>query len=192
MNLIVLLRRGDGMFWGGLKRFARALLSVHLPVGPVSRPFFAFLYGLHVGVREGGILVIEVFLVRAFPFRQVNVRPWGMGWVMEFLPYITAAVESSSGETSGLPANRHPRFSIAGTMRSSLLIGDHTFVGHGCSIAVGSSVRIGKHCLLAGGVKISDYDGHPIDAILRRSSPPLPEEIKPVVIGDDVWIARAR
>jgi acetyltransferase-like isoleucine patch superfamily enzyme len=69
-----------------------------------------------------------------------------------------------------------------------LMIGDHTFIGHGCSIAVGSSIRIGAHCLLAGGVGVADYDGHPTDAVLRRTSPAPPESIKPVVIGDDVWI----
>jgi acetyltransferase-like isoleucine patch superfamily enzyme len=69
-----------------------------------------------------------------------------------------------------------------------LVIGDHTFIGHGCAISVGSSVRIGKHCLLAGGVGVADYDGHPTDAMLRRTSSAPRESIKPVVIGDDVWI----
>ena len=50
---------------------------------------------------------------------------------------------------------------------------------------------IGKHCLLSGGVSVSDYDGHPTDAVLRRTSPAPRESIEPVVIGDDVWIGAA-
>jgi acetyltransferase-like isoleucine patch superfamily enzyme len=70
-----------------------------------------------------------------------------------------------------------------------LIIGDDTFIGHGCSFAVSCSVKVGKHCLLAGDVQVSDYDGHPIDAGRRRAGEPTPPEgIRPVVIGDDVWI----
>ena len=36
---------------------------------------------------------------------------------------------------------------------------------------------------------VYDLDGHPLDAERRRNGEPSPaEEIKPVVIGDDVWI----
>jgi acetyltransferase-like isoleucine patch superfamily enzyme len=39
-------------------------------------------------------------------------------------------------------------------------------------------------------VSVGDYDGHPIDPVLRRFSSAPPEEIRPVMIGDDVWIGR--
>jgi NDP-sugar pyrophosphorylase family protein len=45
--------------------------------------------------------------------------------------------------------------------------------------------------LIAGGVTIADYDGHPLDDVARRAgAPPLASEIKPVTIGDDVWIGQ--
>lgn len=73
--------------------------------------------------------------------------------------------------------------------RPRLVIGNNTFVGHDCSFAIADSVRIGSHVLISSGVRVSDYDGHPIDAAERRAGKPAPpESVKPVTIGDDVWI----
>jgi acetyltransferase-like isoleucine patch superfamily enzyme len=70
-----------------------------------------------------------------------------------------------------------------------LAIGDATFVGHNCAFLVSTSITIGKHCLLAGGVRLSDFDGHPIDAGQRRANQPTPADtVCPVTVGDDVWI----
>jgi acetyltransferase-like isoleucine patch superfamily enzyme len=80
-------------------------------------------------------------------------------------------------------------FGNRGERTPELTIGDHTFVGHGCGFACASSITVGKHVLLAGGVQISDYDGHPVDAERRRAGEPTPPEgIRPVVIGDGAWI----
>jgi len=35
---------------------------------------------------------------------------------------------------------------------------------------------------------IADNPGHPIDAEARRTRPVTPDQVKPVVIGDDAWI----
>ena len=40
-----------------------------------------------------------------------------------------------------------------------------------------------------GGVRVFDLDGHPIDAELRRRGEPTPPDgIRPVILGNDVWI----
>src|SRR5207247_2133879 len=50
----------------------------------------------------------------------------------------------------------------------------------------------GRHCLLAAGVRVFDFDGHPLDADRRRRGEPAPADaIRPVTIGDDVWIGTA-
>jgi acetyltransferase-like isoleucine patch superfamily enzyme len=68
-------------------------------------------------------------------------------------------------------------------------------IGNGCSLGfmvqfrVAQKVEIGNNCMIAGWVRISDYDGHPLDP--RRKEEGLkvsPEEVKPVIIEDDVWI----
>ncbi|MBX9580844.1 MAG: hypothetical protein K2X87_11100 [Gemmataceae bacterium] len=108
---------------------------------------------------------------------------------MEALPYISGdgrivlgagvRLSGKSGFAFGRPAPHPPE----------LMIGDGTFVGHACRFSVGRSVRVGRHCLLAGGVQVFDMDGHPLDADRRRAGDPTPPgQIAPVVIGDDVWV----
>jgi len=66
-----------------------------------------------------------------------------------------------------------------------------TFIGHLSDLRVSRSIRIGSHCLIAGGVSIADYDGHPLDAAQRRGEATLPAaDVRSVKIGDDVWIGQ--
>jgi acetyltransferase-like isoleucine patch superfamily enzyme len=186
MNVITLLRRGNGPVWGTLKRVAQAVLRLHVPVGPVTRPLFRALYALHVGVREGLLWLLR--FVWFEPLFRSQCSAVGRGLVMESLPYIVGCGKITLGDNVRMSGK--PSFAFLNRWEDApqLIIGDHSVVGHGCIIAVGSSVRIGKDCLLAGGVSISDHDGHPIDAVLRRTSPPPPVAIKAVELGDDVWI----
>ena len=189
MNLVVRLRRGEGPFWARLKSIAKAVLCFHLPVGPLSRPFFASLYLLHVAGREVGLWLLRFFWFE--PLLRSQCASVGTGLRMEKLPYLNGRGKIMLGayvELSGKPS-----FTFLNRWKDmpELNVGDYSFLGHNCSIAVGSSVRIGRHCLLASGVSIADYDGHPVDAALRRIGRPSPREaILPVVIGDDVWIGR--
>lgn len=73
--------------------------------------------------------------------------------------------------------------------RPTLEIGDHTSIGHGVSITVARHVKIGRHCHIAGGTRIFDSSGHPADPAKRLAGlPPDDDEVKPVTIGDNVWI----
>jgi len=186
MNPVILIRRGEGPVWGRLKRLAQAILRLHLPVVPLTRPFFRMLYWLHVGVRDGGIFLLNFFWFE--PLFRSQCTAVGRGVAIEFLPFISGNGKIILGD--GVWMAGKPSFGFLNRWIDApeLIIGDHTFIGSGCSIAVAESVRIGRYCRLAGGVGISDYDGHPTDALLRRTSPAPRESIKPVVIGDDVWI----
>jgi acetyltransferase-like isoleucine patch superfamily enzyme len=80
-------------------------------------------------------------------------------------------------------------FGRGGGTEPEFRIGDDTFIGHACAFSISSSIRIGRHCLLAGGVLIFDMDGHPLDAESRRAGDPTPPEgMAPVIVEDDVWI----
>jgi acetyltransferase-like isoleucine patch superfamily enzyme len=80
-------------------------------------------------------------------------------------------------------------FSSRFSDRPTLRIGSHTHVGGGCTITVAKRVTIGQHCLLAGGIWIADSNGHSTDPAARLAGlPPRPEEVRPVTIGDNVWI----
>jgi len=72
-----------------------------------------------------------------------------------------------------------------------LEIGDRTGIGHACSFTVAQRISIGRDCRIAGGVAIFDSSGHPSDPEARRRGEPAPSDtVKPVSIGDNVWIGR--
>lgn len=73
----------------------------------------------------------------------------------------------------------------------ALIIGDGSGIGHGCAFVVGKRITIGRNCQLSGDIWIADCNGHSTDPERRRSQmPPAHEEVRPVVIGDGVWIGR--
>ena len=187
MSIAVKIRQGEGPVWGPLKWVARKILHFHIPVSPLTRPFFAMLYGVHVFGREGLICALRFFWYEPL-FRSQCVSV-GESFQMESLPYLTGRGRIVLGDRVRLSGKSSFGFSNRLHAHPELVIGDDTFIGHDCSFGVADSVRIGSHCLLAGRVRVSDFDGHPLDAERRRAKEPTPREgIKPVVIGDDVWI----
>lgn len=70
-------------------------------------------------------------------------------------------------------------------------VGDHTSFGHRVTFAVARSVRIGERCLVADEVSFQDSSGHPTDPARRRAGlPPEADLVKPIVVGDNVWLGR--
>jgi acetyltransferase-like isoleucine patch superfamily enzyme len=187
MTLRKRLRRGEGPVWSRLRRLALASLSFHLPVNKFTRPVFRALYASHVFIREGWIWTRRFFWNE--PLFRSQCESVGAGFQMETLPYLTGRGRIVIGENVRLSGKSSIAFGGNGTGDPELVIGDGTFIGHGCGFNIQKSVRIGRNCLLASGVLIYDADGHPLDADRRRngeSSPP--EQIGAVTIGDDVWI----
>lgn len=70
-----------------------------------------------------------------------------------------------------------------------LEIGNNTTIGYGTTISVAKQVTIGNSVLIAPCCIIMDSDDHPIDPGRRfKREPVLAEEVKPVTIGNNVWI----
>jgi acetyltransferase-like isoleucine patch superfamily enzyme len=169
------------------KRFVLGLLHLHIPVGNVARPFVKILYGLHVAGREALIWLLRFFWYE--PLFRSRCERVGERLQMEKLPYITGAGRIVVGSDVWLSGKSTIGFGNRVYDTPEFSIGDHSFVGHNCSFLIAESVTIGKHCLLAGGVRVSDFDGHPADAEARRRNDPMPaDSIQPIVIGDDAWI----
>lgn len=184
MSLSAKLRRGEGPIFGPLKSVLKVFLGFHIPVNAFTRPLFRLLYRLHVFVRETWIWTKKIFWTE--PLFRSQCEDVGPGLRMEELPYIAGTGRIVLGAYVRLSGQ--PQISF-GRGDAELIIGDGTFVGHACGFNAGKSIRIGKHCLLATGVLIYDLDGHPLDAAARRAGEPSPDgEIRPVMIGDDVWI----
>ncbi len=66
---------------------------------------------------------------------------------------------------------------------SEILIGDNSGFS-GTVIAAAGSIRIGKNVLCGANTTITDFDWHGIMPDKRN----VPDEAKPVVIGDNVWV----
>ena len=188
MGPIERIRRGEGPFWGRMKRTAKAVLSFHIPANRLTLPIFRIAYRFHVVVRESWIWTKRFFWNEPL-FRSQCVSV-GSGFQMEQLPYIVGTGRIVIDDKVRLSGRQSIAFGRSmSTTLPEFVIGEGTFIGHQCSFNIGRSIRIGKHCLLAAGVAVFDMDGHPQDAALRRAGEPSPpESIGPVVIGDDVWV----
>jgi len=188
MSLLIKIRTGRGPIFRPLKRLARRALELHLPVSGPLKPAFRVLYQLHVASREAWIWAARFLWYE--PLFRSQCTSVGSRFQMEQLPYLVGdgniTVGSGvrlSGKSSIAFSNRYP------WGKPTIHIGDGTFIGHGCEFSVAKSIQIGARCLLAGGVQVRDHDGHPLDARLRSAGEPAPRDrVKPVIIGDDVWI----
>jgi len=170
-----------------IKPLAVRALTAHVPVAGSLRPFFRLLYALHVGGREGLGQILRFLWFE--PLLRSQCESVGAGFRMEQLPYIWGSGRIVIGERVRLSGKSSISFHHASDRVPELCIGDGSFVGHDCSIAVASSIAIGRHVLVAGGVRMSDYDGHPVDARSRRTGAPTPPDaVRPIVVEDDVWI----
>jgi len=189
MSLAAKLRRGEGPFWGTLKRAARSAVSFHLPVNALTRPACAALYRLHVAAREGFSWAGRFFWSE--PLFRSQCDAVGPGLRMECLPYIQGRGRIVLGARVRLSGKCSVTFGrgTPGAPPPTLTVGDGSFVGHNCGFNVGAAVTVGRHCLLATGVLIYDQDGHPLDADRRRAGDPTPPEaVAAVTLGDDVWV----
>ncbi len=73
----------------------------------------------------------------------------------------------------------------------TLQVGSHTLIGHHCIFTVGKEIRIGRHCQIASDVWFFDSSGHRTDPAERLAGlPPKLDEVRPVVVEDNVWIGR--
>ncbi len=187
MSILSRPRSRNSQFWLFVKFAVMRINQIHMPVTSLTRPLFAGLYVLHVSIREG---LIRLFRFLWFePLFRSQCERVGPRFQMEQLPYITGNGRIVVGSDVRLSGKSSIGFASHTSNKPALIIGDFTFIGHNCTFLVGQSVTIGKHCLLAGGVRVSDFDGHPIDAAQRRNNQPFSSEsIRPVSIGDDVWI----
>lgn len=169
------------------KQVANRILQWHVPVAAWNRPAYATLYRLHVASRESIAWLARLLWYE--PLFRSQCSRVGLRFRMEQLPYLTGSGDLSFGDDVQLSGKSSFAFSRRHCTRPRLIVGDGCFIGHRCAIVVGRQVSIGNHCLIAGGVRISDFDGHPIDPVKRRDGETTPSEcVRPVRVGDDVWL----
>ncbi len=168
-----------------LKAARKRFMRIGLAFPPlVFRPFlWAFL-----ALRTLWFTVIRIFVCE--PLFRAYCHSVGRGFrTGVFIHWVQGSGRIIIGNDVTLDGRSTFTFGSRFSESPTLTVGDGTTIGHGCSFAVGKSITIGRHCLIAQGVSMLDSSGHPLDPARRLAgAPPDPDDVKPVIIGDNVWI----
>jgi acetyltransferase-like isoleucine patch superfamily enzyme len=170
----------------GLRAAYRGLNNMSLPAP--GWMFCPLLYA-YLALREGYYFISRVFVCEPF-FKACCTR---YGRNLHTGNYIHA-VKGRGNLIVGdnVVINGKCRFEFGYAEEATLRIGDHVFIEQGTSFTIGREIAIGNWVQIGPRVEIFDTPGHPVDPGLRRAkSRALPEDVKPVRIGDGVWIGRA-
>jgi acetyltransferase-like isoleucine patch superfamily enzyme len=167
------------------RRAYRAALRFHLPV---PRPLGWLMLSAYNGVR--GLYYVTYRLLVCEPLFKAACRSYGRNVrTGVFVHFVTGAGDLVVGDDVYLDGKSSFGFGARFAERPLLRIGSRTYVGHSCSFTVSSRVTVGDDCFIAGGCYFLDSPGHPLDPARRLAhAPPDPEQVKPVTVGDNVWI----
>ena len=170
-----------------MKSTVKRILHAGVPVPGLLRPVVRMVYRIGVLTAEllrwayGGLIAATVVK---------SVAEGGQRLRIERIPYMRGGGRIVLGSDIYISGKIGIGFSRHSFTVPTLKVGDRTFIGHDCVFAIAGQVTIGNDCLIAGGVRIQDNDGHPLDPVLRREGKAVTaENIWPVVIGSNVWIA---
>ena len=182
-TILQAIRRAETPTTRRVKRAIQAVERAELPApraifGPIGVAFTASRLGRDFVARTA-------FYQPTFRARCDEVGPGLL--LYGGYPYIYGDLHLRFGAHCKLSAQTSL---VAGHVCASptLTIGDHSNIGAGVVISVCEAVTIGAHVRVANGVLIADNPGHPINADERRTRPVRREQVKPIVIHDDVWI----
>jgi acetyltransferase-like isoleucine patch superfamily enzyme len=175
----------DHSLAGMLRKLYRGIYGFSVPA---PRVLIVPALTLLIAIRTAYYFVLRVFI--AEPLFKAYCTKYGRNlhtgiyihWVQgkgELLIGDDVSVEGKCSFYFAVRYSEHPR----------LVIGDHTGIGHNCSFTVGKEIRIGKHCRFGAGVVVFDAPGHAADPAARLAGLPSTDgEVRPVFIGDNVWI----
>jgi acetyltransferase-like isoleucine patch superfamily enzyme len=106
-----------------------------------------------------------------------------------FLHWIDGGGDIILGDNVRFDGKGSVNFGARFTDRPVLEIGDNSGAAHGCRFVVGRRITIGRNTVISGDTIILDSNGHHSDTTSRLlREPPKSEDVRPVVIGDGVWI----
>jgi acetyltransferase-like isoleucine patch superfamily enzyme len=160
-------------------------LSVPAPKAVVLPAVWIFLF-----VRDAYYFAMRVFICE--PFFKACCTKYGRNLHTDaHLHWIAGKGDIIIGDNVSVVGKVDIGFAARFADRPRLEIGDNTGIGGGCSFAIGKLISIGRNCTLSGGIQIMDSNGHDTDPGSRwRHEPPKVEDVRPVLIRDNVWIGR--
>jgi Bacterial transferase hexapeptide (six repeats) len=186
-SFIVKIKRAETPFYRTLHKIASRLMYFDLPLPRFLRPLFRFLYNLHFVLWNVLWRVYATFY--ATPLFRGRCESAGKRLFVFRLPHVTGHTRIHVGD--------HVLFNGKVAISSgrvfdqpTLILKDRVTVGHMVLFFVNREIVIEEGVSIASRCVISDNDGHPRDAALRAQHlPPPKEEIKPVRICRNAWIA---
>ncbi len=160
-------------------------LSVPAPKAVVRPILWSYL-----AARSAREFAMRVFVAQ--PFLEAYCKECGPGLrTGSFIHFVQGQGDLVLGSNVWLDGKSTITFAASFSERPLLEIGDNTAVGHETFFVVGKRITIGKNCNISGSTMIFDSNGHPSDPVARRNhEPPAPDQVRPVTIGDDVWIGK--
>jgi acetyltransferase-like isoleucine patch superfamily enzyme len=174
-----LARIGRG-FYRGMRDFT--LPAPRVIVKPMLWTYLAFRAVYHFAFR--------VFICE--PLFKAYCKQHGRGVRTDvFIHWVQGKGDIIVGDHVEVDGKCSFNFAARFAERPTLRIGDHTIIRNGCRFVVCRSIKIGSHCLIADHVSLFESSGHPSDPEMRKAGlPPRPEDVRPIEIGDNVWIGQ--
>lgn len=157
---------------------------------PAPRLIFRPVLWAYLTVRSVSFWLRRVLICE--PLFKASCKQCGRGVrTGVFLHWIQGSGDLYVGDRVTLDGKSTIAFAARFTERPTLRIGSRTLISHNCLFTIAQEVSIGSDCMIASDAFIFDSSGHPADPAARLAKlPPAPEEIRPVRIGNNVWIGR--
>lgn len=171
-----------------MKELIKKMMYGTIPVPAFARPLVKMLYVLGILINETMRRLYGMVLVG--PVLK-SIATVGSRLRIERMPYIRGLGKINIGSDVYISGKIDIAFSLHSNPVPEFVVGNGSFIGHGCMFAMARGINIGDNCLIAGGVSIQDNDGHPLDPQKRFNMEPVDDQdIHPVTIKDRAWIGR--
>jgi acetyltransferase-like isoleucine patch superfamily enzyme len=170
-----------------VRRLHRKIVNFTIPAPkPVVKPM---LLG-YLASREAYFFAKRVLICQ--PFFAAYCKKVGKGLrTGDSLHWVQGQGDITLGDNVWLDGKCTSTFASRFSERPELEIGDNTCIGHDTSFSIGKRITVGKNTNISGATAIFDSNGHPSDPVARREhAPPPVDQVRPVTIGDDVWIGK--
>ena len=182
---VVAVAKSDTTAGRLLRTVVRGTLHASLPL---PRPAARLYRGVYEAIREVVYWVRRVFIAEPI-FRGYATRVGRNFKAGVFVHWITGDGVIVVGDDSRIDGKCSIMFAWSVDGRPAFEVGDRTHIGHDCHFTISRLVRIGDDCMFASGVRVMDSSAHPVDPDRRlRGEKVAPSEIRPVIIGNNVWI----
>lgn len=187
-NLILKIKRAETPFYARLKKIAKAVITLQVPIPRALDPVFKFIiYSRRLRYEIGEQLSVAFF---RYPVTRSICASIGERLRMEHIPSISGGAKVYIGDEVYLSGSLTV-FGGRVFADPELRIGNRTFIGAKSTFSVAKLIEIGDDVLIAGGCSISDYSAHPLDPDRRAAGEQVdPEDVRPVRIGNKAWLGR--